>query len=346
MERRKSIQPKLDILFATKSSLIVFALLFLSACFYGQDPEASWSTSVEGVYSAEFSQDGSHAAVGSFQHGGSLWRTTDGERLFNWNHVSDESTPITALSFSPEGDYVATADERTLVLWDVHEGDALRFFNTPGEIRYIKLTPRGERALLGLSGGEAILFDIQRGGIIHVLEHSAEIVDQAISADGRFALFSINNRFCVLWDLRDGQVVREFSTNNRVHTIALSEDGSRAFLAIQHREAAIYDMRTGEKITHLRYNNPFFPSFSSFLIARFYDNGEQLLTGNTTGALELWDTNSGSRIDRWLTPKTNSIGMTGSTSSAVVAVAMRDQAQQVLALTSNGHTHRYKLAFN
>lgn len=345
MERRGSTSLKFNTLPLVKSGLAVFAMLFLSACFYGQDPEASWSTSVEGVYSAEISRDGHHAAVGSFQHGGSLWRTTDGERLFNWNHESDESTPITALSFSPEGDYVVTADERTLVLWDVHEGNALRFFNAPGEIRYIKLTPRGERALLGLSGGEAILFDIQRGGIIHNLEHSAEIIDQAISDDGRFALFSLSNRFTVLWDLRDGQVVREFNTDNRVHTIALSGDGSRGFLAIQHREAAIYDMHSGEKITHLRYNNPFFPSFSSFLIARFYDNGEQILTGNTTGALELWNTADGSRIERWVTPKTNSIGVTNSTSSAVVAVA-KQQQHQVLALTSNGHTHRYALDLN
>jgi|APSaa5957512535_1039671.scaffolds.fasta_scaffold25283_3 WD40 repeat protein len=330
----------------TKTVLIVFSCLFLSACFFNEEPEASWSTSVEGVYSADFSHDGLYAAVGSFQHGGSLWRTDDGERLYNWNHDAEKLTAITALSFSPEGDYVVTADERTLVLWDVYEGNALRYFNTPGEIRFIKLTPGGEKALLSLTNGEAILFDIQRGGVIHEMAHSAEIIDQALSADGRYALFSLSNRNTVFWDLHSGTVVREINTDSRVHTIALSADGSLAFMAIQHREAAIWDMRSGEQLSKLKYNNPFFPSFSSFLTARFYGNGQQLLTGNTTGAMELWDTTDGRRIERWVTPKTHSISVVSATASAVVAVAKHDSLQQVVALTSNGHTHRYGLNIN
>ncbi|NKB34491.1 MAG: hypothetical protein GKR91_15470 [Pseudomonadales bacterium] len=346
MDGQLHTQVKPILLGTLKAGILLFCLFFLSACYLGQEPEASWSTSVEGVYSADFSADGLYAAVGSFQHGGSLWRTDDGERLYNWNHEADENTAITALSFSPEGDYVVTADERTLVLWDVYEGSALRFFNSPGEIRYIELTPRADKALLGLSGGEAVLFDIQRGGIIHEMEHSAEIINQAISADGRYALFSLSNRITVFWDLRDGSVIRELNHDSRVHTIALSEDGSLGFLAIQHREAAIFDMRSGEKMTHLRYNNPFFPSFSSFLAARFYNGGQQLLTGNTTGALELWNTTDGSRVERWVTPKTNSLGVVSATNSAVVAVAKHSQEQQVFALTSNGYTHRYSLELN
>ena len=40
-------------------------------------------------------------------------------------------------------------------------------------------------------------------------------------------------------------------------------------------------------------------TFSSFLTARFYDDQDQLMTGNTTGAAELWDINTGRRLGRW-----------------------------------------------
>ncbi len=313
--------------------------LLLSGC-YGPEPVASWSTAVQGVYAGQFSRDGQHALVGSIQHGGSLWRTLDAERLFNWNHSEEGVSAITALAFSPEGEFAVTAEGSTLVLWDVAAGRALRFFTAPGQIHYIALTPQATSALLGMDDGVALLFDIRNGGILKRLAQSDEILSQAISADGRYAAFGLNNRRFALWDLGTGDMVREMETQGRVLTLALSEDGGLAFLAVQHLDAGIYDMESGQMRSRLRYRSRFFNSYSSFLSARFYSGGEQLLTGNTTGALEMWETLDGRRQQRWLTPKSRSFGPTN---FSVLAVAKRESDNEVLALSSNGSAHRFAL---
>ena len=316
--------------------------VLLSACFR-QEADQSFSTAVQGVYSAEFSQQGDLAVVGSIEHGGSLWRTEDAERLYNWNHKADMRTAITALAFSPDDNFVATADINSIVLWDAHKGTALRFFDAPGEILYIALTPGAEEALLTMADNRAILFDIQRGGIIHQFPLEASILSQAISGDGRYALFALDNRQLQRWDLSSASLDRELTSLGRVNTLAISGDGRFGFTSVQHRDASIIDLNTGEVVSKLKYNNKFFPSFSTFLTARFYSEGRQLLTGNTTGAMELWDTGTGDRLQRWITPKSSSFGPTN---FSVVAVAKADRSQQVLAMTSDGTTYRFAAQSN
>lgn len=327
---------------ATQPCIYFFFVLALAACS-SPEPEASFSTAVQGVYSAEFSHRGELAAIGSIQHGGSLWRTDDAERLYNWNHQVDTRTAITALAFSPDDDFVVTADLNSIVLWDAHDGRALRYFDAPGEILYIALTPDAEQALLSMADNRAILFDIQRGGILHQISLEAGILSQAISGDGRFANFAMDNRVLQRWSLIDASLDNSLETQGRVNTLAVSHDGRYAFTSVQHRDASIIDLNTGEVISKLKYNNKFFPSFSTFLTARFYDQGRQLLTGNTTGAMELWNVGDGERIERWLTPRASTFGPT---QFSVVAVAMADREKQVHAITSDGTAYQFPIELN
>lgn len=324
-------------------TLLVASSLLLNGCFFRDKPIASWSTSFKGVYSAGFSNDGDYALVGSMQHGGSLWRTADAERLYNWNHQAGNVTAITAIAFSPEGDYAVTVTARALVLWDVHQGNALRFFNAPGDIVGIGLTPHAELALLGLRGGIAVLFDIQRGGVVYELAQTGEILSLAISADGRFALFGLDNNRARYWDLMTANLLRDITTNGRVKTVSLSGDGQLAFIATQRGEANIWNLHTGELQSRLQYSYAFFPNFTSFMTGRFNQDGTRLLTGNSTGALEFWDTSNGDRLKRWITPKEN---FWRPTNYSVVAVAMDISDQQVLAMTSKGTTHQFEYSFD
>ena len=316
---------------------LVLAMIMLGGCF-SDTPSASWETTVQGVYSADLSRDGNYAMVGSIQHGGSLWRVSDAERLFNWNHKSGEATAITAMSFSPEGRFALTADERTLVLWDVSEGTALRYFTAPGEIFYAALLPDARAALLGLRDGKSVLFDIQGGGLIHEMYHEADILAMAISANGRYALFGLGGNRMELRDLDSGSVVKEFPSRGRLSTVALSSRGEYAFMAGQFGEAKIIDTRTGAVVSELDYSNPLFPNFSSFITAEFSADGSGLLTGNSVGAMEFWDLTSGRRIERWIMPKASSLRPTN---FSVVAVAAPVERNTVLAMTSNGMTHAY-----
>ena len=47
--------------------------------------------------------DGEMAVVGSMNHGASMWRLSDHERLYNWSHESGEFVELVAADFSPNG---------------------------------------------------------------------------------------------------------------------------------------------------------------------------------------------------------------------------------------------------
>lgn len=319
-------------------SLLLLLPLGLHSCSFSDEPQAFFSTSVQGVFSAAYSRDGSHVLAGSIQHGGSLWDTENAERLFNWNHQADFGSQITAVAFSPEGDFALTSDRNTLVLWDVSSGEALRFFDAPSEVMHIALSPSAHTALLGLTNGNAVLFDVQRGGVIREFEQGHRILSMAISADGNYALFGLDNSQAKFWDLQSMELVNEIETQGRVQTVALSDDGRFGLLTVQHVDAVVWDMRADTLHAKLNYSNRFFPSFSSFVTARFSTDGTQLLTGNTTGAIELWSRANGKRINRWITPVGSGIRPR---IFPVVALTLNDQSRFVSAITSDGTAFRY-----
>lgn len=319
--------------------LMSLLFLVLQSCSFTDDPSAFFSTSVQGIFGAAYSTDGRHVLAGSIQHGGSLWDTENAERLFNWNHQANLTSQITAMDFSAEGDFALTSDGRTLVLWDVSSGEALRFFNTPSTVLHLALSPSAQTALLGLANGNAVLFDVQRGGIIEELDQGHHILSMAVSNNGDYALFGLDNGQAKFWNLRSLELINEIETQGRVQTVALSNDGLFGLLTVQHIDAVVWDMRANALHSKLNYSNRFFPSFSSFVVAKFSRDGSKILTGNTTGAVELWSRENGKRIKRWITP-------VGSTFKprifSVVAVAINDQLRQVSAIVSNGTSYRYQ----
>ena len=314
--------------------------LGLSQCSFDSDPVNTFSTSVQGIFSADFSKDGVHIGVGSMLHGGSLWETQSSERLFNWNHTDTGNSQITSVAFSPEGNFVATADLATIVLWDADTGAALRFFNAPGDVNKLALGPNGDIALLALAGGRAIVFDIQKGGIIHELQQEENILSMAMSANGKFAVFGIDNDSVNYWDLRSAELLANIQTAGRVKTLAISDDGKLGFTAVQQINGVVWNLEQKTVLARLRYSSRFFPASSSFLTGRFSPDSKSLLTGNTTGALELWQTSSGNRVERWLTPISYGFGPKV---YAIVNVAFQNQNDQVIALNSKGTAYSYSL---
>ena len=89
-------------------AIIVLAAGLVSAC--SPTPDRTWSLTAQGIYAAGISNDAELAVVGSLNHGASLWRTTDFERLYDWNHQPDEPVELVAAAFSPDGRRAVTAD--------------------------------------------------------------------------------------------------------------------------------------------------------------------------------------------------------------------------------------------
>lgn len=320
-----------------KYTTLLLLLSLLGACDSG--PEKSWENALKGSYSATLSGDGKLSVIGSITHGGSLWATTRHERLFNWNHKQGEYSNIIASGLSPEGLFALTADHQTMVLWDTNTGKALTFWSAPNEVMDLDLTPGGNYALLGLEDYRAVLFDVKRGGIQRSFYHQDRVRSVELSANGELAITGSEDQTARLWNINSGEELFSWQHDDEVVTVAISPDGQRAFSVAKYDKAVIWDTTTGKAIGQLPLRATAVKRGQAFTSARFSNDGNLLLTGNSDRLVQLWDAKVLKELKRWTVPKRDPWKPT---SAAVTAVSFSDRKNQYYAVASNGFMHVLK----
>lgn len=318
---------------------LLAVLATTAGCDAGSAPDKSWEVAVKGTYSAALSEDGRLAVVGSITHGGSLWETARGERLYNWNHRQGEYSNIIACGFSPDSRFALTADHQTMVLWNTETGKSLTFWTAPSEVHSIDLTPNGNYALLGLGDFSVVLFDVKRGGIERSFYHENRVRSVALSDDGRLAVSGSDDQTAKLWDLQAGKALFTWQHNAEVLTVAISPGGDRALTVAKYDKAVVWNTATGKPVGELPLSSTAIKRGQSFVSAAFSADGRQLLTGNSDRLVQLWSVADMSLVAEWTLPKRDAWKPTG---AAVVAVSFGAQDKQYYAIASNGFLHRLR----
>ncbi|MFT5720233.1 MAG: WD40 repeat protein [Motiliproteus sp.] len=313
-------------------SLVV---ILLAGCGYGDKPAKQSEMAVQGLYSAAVSRDGRYGIAGSIQHGGSLWDLQKAGRLFNWNHAEDGYSDLVAAAFSPEGDYAITASRQDMVLWQVSDGQPVWFWSAPAGILDVALSANGALALLGLESNKALYFDIKNGGLKYSLRHPARVL--SVSVEGDWALTGSDDNRARLWDLNTGELALSIEHGNGVNTVALSPNGQYAFSAGQLDKALIWRTASGQVYHTLSSDESLVPQRISYTSARFSANSDQLLTGTSSGLVQLWDVNRGAELRRWQMHKRS---MFRPTSATLYGLGFGDGVYYAIA--SNGFVNELK----
>ena len=222
----------------------------LTACS-ADGPSDTKEVAVQGLYSAALSNNGTGAVISSIQHGGSYWKTVQGQRVFNWNHRQGEYTPLVSVDIDPSGDFAATGGARTLVLWSTVTGQSLGYWNTPGDVKSLKLTRNGGFALVGMDDQTARYFDVKNGGILQTLRTGSVVRTVDVTPDGRYGITGDDLYNVTLWDLSTGEQKYTWQLDNNIATVSLSEDGTYAFGAAQLGSAKVWSTLTGREVTQI-----------------------------------------------------------------------------------------------
>lgn len=282
-----------------------------------------------GVYSIRLAERGQDVMVGSVHHGGSLWTLDPLERRFDWNHSPSGYSNILNSAFSGDGQFVATTDNRTIVLWHRSTGEAEWFWHAPGDIQDIALSQDGGLALLALRDYTATLFDIKNGGIVRRLSHEGNVYSVSLSANGRIAASGSDDLSARVWDVITGQERLRLEHSNQVRTVQLSPDGSLLFTSAMGHRGKIWRVSDGALLHEIDYTR------GHYSAARFSPNSQQLLTGNSSGQISLWDVNSGKRLQQWRAKPRNRLG-----GNNVLVEDVRFQGTYWQAAGANGLVYR------
>ena len=274
-------------------SSIIISSLFLSACDTGKSPQRFDELTRQGAHSLCINHNASHAFAGSIHHGGSLWRLKPFDRLFNWNHQAGKNSSIVSCDFSPEGNFVATTDNRSIALWDTKTGEAIWLWNAPGDIHDISLSNNGQYALLAMADYTATLFDIKNGGIKRTFRHDGVVYDVSMDKQAKIAASASDDSSAKIWSLETGKELQHLEHGNQVRRAQLSPDGRYVFTSALGDPGRLWDTRSGKIISEFPINSGFYNSI------RFSKDGAQILTGSSAGKIQLWQSKGAKLKQTW-----------------------------------------------
>lgn len=313
--------------------LMLAGAILLTGC--GDEPQQSWQlTEKGGLASARMDSRGEHVVVGSVWHGGSLWRLSDGARMYDWNHTDGESSVFVATAFSADGNKVATAERHAVAVWDRSTGRPGGFWKTEAGVRSLAMSGDGRWLLVGLFDGAAMLVDVQIGLPAGRIWHPDVINAVAIDRDGRIIVTGSDDGAVRVWNLEDGSERLAWQYPAAVSSIALSADGRFVYTARVHGKGEVRDMATGRVISEIGHDR------TSMVASRFSGDGNRLLTATPSGRIILWDVNSGEQLAQWVARRSV---MVRPTSMVTLDVALDETRRRVLAVFSDGSMRAWSM---
>lgn len=304
--------------------IVTFCGALLAGCDGAESPSVVGELAAQGVYNGAISEQ--YTIVGSLNHGISLWRNRDVERLYDWRHSDDDFAELVAGTIAKDGYRAVTTDPRTLVLWDTSTGQALQYWATPAAVLDVALLSDGRRTLLGMKDHSALLFDAEDGSYLATLLHEGPVVDVDVSGNDLLALTASEDETARLWLLPEGTPSFVLEHDNPVTVATISPDGRFAFTASQGRWFGLWDTSNGRRLHTFGERN------TGATSAVFSADGRYLAMGFVNREVRLYDTATGREIRKWRVRSANPWRNNG---SAIVAISFTNN-ESLLALTGGG----------
>ncbi|MGH1487194.1 MAG: WD40 repeat domain-containing protein [Cellvibrionaceae bacterium] len=312
---------------------LIVTTLLLTACGQSKAPNNRVEVAVNGIHGGALSNDGRLAIVGSVQHGGSLWRMSDGERLYNWNHSKDELSVIISADIDPSGNWALTAEAHTLVLWDLSSGNAARFWTAPGEVLDADLAAGGRYALLGQADHSAVIFNTIRGGVVRTFTHEARVRSVDLSGNGKLAITGSEDQTAVVWRVDNGERLLTIEHLEDVQQVAISDDGRYALTTAKYDRAEVWDIKQKKSLKTIPLSKERIKRGLEITAARFSEDGKELLLGYTNQKVERWQIQGMKLLDTWKLTKRHQWQPTG---VSVVDLAFVKGTNRYYAIGSSG----------
>jgi WD40 repeat protein len=213
--------------------------------------------------SFEVSPDGSRVVLGGWSdpvsHGGTsavrAWESSTGDELWR---IGGYPLDVTEVTFSPDGEYVATADWAGLAKIVDRSGRVLRVLTGPDEYNFSDVAFSSDDHLVATAewrgtADRVRVWDWRRSEVLLTVDAEGPFAQVDFDPAGPRVVVSGVDALGEIWDVRSGQRVAKLAgPPGGVKDLVFSPDGSRIAVASEDGRVQLFDAESGALQLNLR----------------------------------------------------------------------------------------------
>lgn len=204
---------------------------------------------------------------------------------------------IAAISCSSDGQYIASANTRTISVWDSTSGELITKPMHVGKSDFtaIAFSPNNHHIASGSTAGVVRLWDVLSGEqVVGALEqHSGPIYGLVFSNDASMLVSASKDQTIVIWNANDGSMVHGPLAGHQraILALAFSPVGMRFASGSRDWSIRIWDVAAGTEALP-----PILHRGGGVTSLAYTPDGNRIISGSDDRTIRVWDAHEGTQL--------------------------------------------------
>ncbi|MGB6301608.1 MAG: AAA-like domain-containing protein [Rivularia sp. (in: cyanobacteria)] len=216
-----------------------------------------------------------------------------------FNRFNSYPDRLRTLSFSPDGNFIASGDDNnTVKLWNM-EGNLLKVFKSHTDnIWSVKFSPSGDMIASASDDGTVKLWNVKNGSLIKTIPAHIDSWVRSISfsPDGKLLASSDSEGWIKLWNVKEKTLVKAIQAHpsHWVTYVQFSPDGKTFASASSDKTIKLW------KVEDYSLQQQFKGHKDVVRTVDFSPDGTTLASSSEDGTIKLWNIKNGSELNTLL----------------------------------------------